>query len=115
MNPPPLPAGATVKPKGKPFAIAAVIIAGVGILPLLVYFFNCIELLGSSRSLFSTGNPILVILMAFVGLVVHAIGLTCGIIASSMGAKKPGIVGSITNGVYLCVILLFGFIGIAGA
>jgi hypothetical protein len=115
MNPPPLPVGATAKPKGKPFAMAAIIIAAVGILPLLIYLFNCLELVGSSHSYFSSSNPLLVILMGFVGFFIHAIGLACGIIGSSMGTKNLGLVGMIANGFYLGAILLFGFIGIAGA
>ncbi len=114
---PPIPTQVALPPptKGKPFALTAVVIAVIGVLPLLVYFFNCIELLGSSRSYFSSGNPLLVILMGFVGLVIHAIGLVCGIVGSSMGIKKLGVIGAVANGCYLGAILLFGFIAIAGA
>ena len=115
MNPPPLSTAAPSKPRGKGFTITAVIIAAIGIFPLLIYLFNCLELLGSSRAYFSSANPLLVLVMGFIGLAIHAVGLICGIVGFCMGNKAFGIVGGLANGAILAVILLFGFIGIAGA
>ena len=114
-NPPPLPKSAEIDSRGKPFAFAALIIAVIGLLPLIIYFFNCISQLGTRNSYFESGNPLLIIAMGFIGLIIHGIGLLCGIIGQSLGSTNYGFIGLIANAAILGAILLFGFIAIAGA
>jgi hypothetical protein len=102
-----------LKPKGRPFAIVSIVIGVVGILPMLVYFISCI---GHFDSAYRTGgNPLLILAMGFIGLIVHGIGLTSGILGACMACKKLSLIGIIGNAMFLCGILLFGFIAIAGA
>lgn len=115
-TPPSLPNYAVAHSRSRPFAIAALIIAGIGVLPLIIYFFNCISQLGTRNSYYGDGNPLLVIAMGFIGFVIHAIGLICAVVALSIGGSQNcGNVGMIGNGAMLAAILLFGFIAIAGA
>lgn len=74
-SPPPLPISADTHSKGKPFAIASLIIAVIGVLPLIIYFFSCISQLGTRNSYSGGGNPLLIIAIGFIGFVIHGIGL----------------------------------------
>lgn len=102
-----------LNPKGRPLAIASVVVGAIGILPLLVYFISCI---GHFESAYRTGgNPLLILAMGFIGFVIHGIGLICGIIGVCMACKKLSLLGLIGNSIILCAILLLGFIAIAGS
>lgn len=112
MTPPPLSTNANKSKKGKPFGITSMIIAGIGALPLLIYFITCI---GHFDSAYRTGgNPLLIVGMGFIGFLVHGIGLACGIIGLSLGNKQLGLIGGIANAVILGLVLILGFIAIAG-
>lgn len=101
--PPPLP---TPNTRGNAFAVASVVTAGIGVLPMLVYLFILITMLER------TGNPFLFLLMAVAGFFVHIIGLVLGIIGMAMGAKGTGLFGCLGNGLLLAGVLLFGFLGL---
>lgn len=116
MNTPPpsLPANhpATSSPS-KPFYLTSIIIAAVGILPSLVYLLVCF---GHMETAYRTGgNVLLVMLMALVGLLLHGIGLICGVVAIAKKGRAPAVIGTIANTLILLGVLFFGFISIAMA
>jgi len=105
--------------KGKPFAITSIVIAAIGIIPLIVYLFCCLDFWErKSRlhySLYSglftkTPDSSLVLAMGFIGFLLHGIGLGCGITGLSLRSKTTGIIGMIANLVIIGAILLFGFV-----
>lgn len=92
--------------KGKPFAIASLIVVGIGVLPLLVYLFQCLFVMEGSN------NALMLLLMGFIGFIIHLIGTICGVIGMSTGEKTLGLIGTIGNGAILAVILVGGFLGL---
>lgn len=104
-TPPPLP----VPSRGKPLAVASVVIAAVGAIPLLVYLLVCLFIMGGY------GSFPLLLLMGFVGLLLHLLGLVLGIIGMSLGAKESGFFGCIANGIILALVLIGGFAALVGA
>lgn len=102
--PPPLP---TQNTRGRAFAVASIVIAGIGVLPMLVYLFILLTMLER------TGNAFLFILMALAGFFVHIIGLVLGITGMAMGDKASGLFGSLANGLLLAGVLVLGFVGLA--
>lgn len=107
---PPAEPAPKVRSRGKPFAISSLAIAGIGLIPLLVYLLQCLFLMARDYN----SNPLLVLLMAGVGFFIHVAGLALGIVGMAMGAKRSGLSGIILNGVILALVLVAGFIGITG-
>ena len=95
--------------------MAALIIAVIGALPLVIFFFNCVSQLGTRNSYYGGGNPLLIIAMGFIGLVIHGIGLICAVTGQCIGSGNLAVPGLLANGIILGAILIFGFIAIAGA
>ena len=89
--PPPLPPGtqtalAAPPSKGRWFAISAIAIAAVGIIPALIYLFNAIEC--AVPGLYGNhGISGFVLLMCIFGLLFHFIGLLLAIVGAVLGAK----------------------------
>lgn len=88
--------------RGKPWGVCSVIIAGVGILPFLVFCFLC--LLAAAEG----GNPLLILVMGFIGFVIHLVGAITGVVSITMGAKQFGTIGIILN----ATILVLSFFAI---
>lgn len=107
-TPPPIQANNTVASAGKPFYLPSIIVACVGLLPLLIYLIACIALMDSGYR--GGGSPILIILMGFIGFVLHGVGLICGVVAIFKGGKIPAYIGSILNVLILIAIFLLGFL-----
>ena len=103
--PPPLPPGpqsalAAPRSKGRWFAISAIAVAAVGIIPALVYLFNALQ---CNACRFGISG--FVLLMCVFGLLFHLIGLALAIIGVVLGAKAGGLIGIICNGGLLLLIV----------
>ena len=113
IAPPPLPPAKQNASKAKPFWISALVIATIGFLPIVVYLLVCI---GHADSAYRTGgNPLLILAMGFIGLVLHAVGLVCGIVSASVGNRKLGCLGGALNALILGGVLIIGFFAVAAA
>lgn len=109
--PPPLPLHASSSAKAKPFYLPSIVIAAVGALPLLVYLLMCI---GHIDSAYRTGGISLrIIVMGFIGFVLHGIGLACGVVGIFKGGRTPAYIGSILNALIILAVFVLGFLAIA--
>lgn len=98
--------------KGKPLSILSIVVAGMGILPVVLFFFSCVF----ARDWAGRPNPGLGHLMFFaIGFVVHGIALALGFAGFFMGSKAAGLIGIIGNaGILVMAVLslLLGFVNI---
>lgn len=113
-TPPPLPFTQTLSTgasRGKPFAIASLVTAGIGVLPLLVYLVVCLNSTGYS---YYYGKNILpALLMGFLGFAIHGVALILGIVGVSLGAKGSGLIGIASNALILFLIMIFGVLAMS--
>jgi hypothetical protein len=89
------------KSKGDFLSWTSVVIAAMGILPLLFFFFACID-----------GGPGLPTLIFFlIGLIFHGIGSITGFFACLYGSKKIGLLGIIGNAIVMVASILIFLLG----
>ena len=102
-TPPPLPVPAK-PPKGTPLGIASLAVAGIGLLPLLVYYFDAMEAHFDGFSFF-------LLLMTVFGLLVHMAGAALGGAGLFLGERVLSIFGLAANCLVLLLIVFGALIG----
>lgn len=105
-----------------PFAIISIIIAAVGLLPLIIYVLACYETMQGRGQwqyeqhafwVSKKKDPTMILAMGFVGLCIHGIGLGCGITGLCLKSKTISLIGMIGNLIIIAIILLFGLIALS--
>lgn len=106
MTPPPIQSESS----GKSFAITSLVIAAIGIIPTIIYLFQCLACLADLYQ----ANILLVLFMAFVGFFIHLGGVLFGFLGHRKGSGMMGMLGIILNGVILGIIVIGGFFALVG-
>ena len=110
-QPPPLPTMPIRPPvpraaeKGRPFALSALIVGCIGILPFLIFLFMAF---GYMLNRWSYRSPLIMIVLLIVGLLVHGLAIVSAIVGLSLKAKGIGIFALLINaGILAGSILVF--------
>jgi len=94
------------KKRGAPFAITSVVLAALGVIPLLI-------LAISSFDSYYGGRGIGYFLFVFFGVIIHGIGFILGITGYALGSKGAGLIGMIGNGVIFLLIIILMAMAVA--
>lgn len=94
-------------------AIISIVMAGIGVIPALIFILSCFP----SYSFYGgrIGPGLSHLFFFFIGFILHGLAGVAGLLGMLNGARLPGFIGLIANGIILllaCLGLLFGLSGI---
>ena len=97
------------KNRGGPFSLASVVLAILGIIPLIIFLFSS---LSATDWMGRSTMGIMHFAFFLLGIIVHGLGLGLGITGYVMGSKATGLMGIIGNGAIIFMTLLGGLRGL---
>lgn len=94
---------------GRPLAITSIVIACMGIFPLIIFLLSCFTIAAEMGGI---GFPSFVFF--FLGFIIHGIGAILGFVAAFMRARTLGIIGIAGNVAIVIFAILSLFVGLGG-